>query len=55
MEKFNTHQETMGIKKSIKQQKLKQKRDISPKSKEFRSWFLRTEIQQEQYPEYMNT
>ena len=40
MDKFNTHQVTMGIKKSIKQQNSKQKRHIAPKSKEFRSWIL---------------
>ena len=32
MDKFNTHQVTMGIKKSIKQQTSKQKRHIAPKS-----------------------
>ena len=31
----------MGIKKLIKQQNLKQKKDIAPNSKAFRSWFLR--------------
>ena len=41
---FNTHQVTMGIKKSIKQQNSKQKRHIAPKSKEFRSWILRKVI-----------
>ena len=40
MDKFNTHQVTMGIKKSSKQQNLKQKRHIALKSKEFRSWIL---------------
>ena len=40
MEKFNTHQVTMGIKKSIKQPNLKQKKDIAPKSKEFCLWIL---------------
>ena len=40
MEKFNTHEVTMGIKKLIKQQELKQKKDIAPNSKEVRSWFL---------------
>ena len=30
MEKFDTHQVTMGIKKSIKQQNLKKKKDIAP-------------------------
>ena len=45
MEKFDTHQATMGIKKSIKQQNLKQKKDIAPKSKEFRSWILRKVIE----------
>ena len=44
MDKFNTHQVTMGIKKSIKQQNSKQKRHIAPKSKEFRSWILRKVI-----------
>ena len=44
MRKFNTHQVTMGIKKLIKQQNLKQKRHIAPKSKEFRSWILRKVI-----------
>ena len=39
-EKFNTHEVTMGIKKLIKQQELKQKKDLAPNSKEFRSWFL---------------
>ena len=34
----------MGIKKLIKQQNLKQKKDIAPNSKEFRSWFLRKVI-----------
>ena len=40
MEKFNIHQVTLGIKKSIKQQNLKQKKDIAPKSKEFCLWIL---------------
>ena len=44
MEKFNTHQVTMGIKKLIKQQNLKQKKDIAPNPKAFRSWFLRKVI-----------
>ena len=44
MDKLNTHQVTMGIKKSIKQQNSKQKRHIAPKSKEFRSWILRKVI-----------
>ena len=44
MDKFKTHQVTMGIKKSIKQQNSKQKRHIAPKSKEFRSWILRKAI-----------
>ena len=44
MDKFNTHQVTMGIKKSIKQQNSKQKWYIAPKSKEFRSWILRKVI-----------
>ena len=44
MDKFNTHQVTMGIKKSIKQQNSKQKRHIAPKSKEFRSWILQKVI-----------
>ena len=44
MSKFNTHQVTMGIKKSIKQQTSKQKRHIVPKSKELRSWILRKVI-----------
>ena len=44
MDKFNTHQVTMGIKKSIKQKNSKQKRHIAPKSKEFRSWILRKVI-----------
>ena len=44
MDKFNAHQVTMGIKKSIKQQNSKQKRHIAPKSKEFRSWILRKVI-----------
>ena len=30
----------MGIKKLIKQQNLKQKKDIAPNSKAFRSWSL---------------
>ena len=45
MDKFNTHQVTMGIKKSIKQQNSKQKRHIAPKSKEFRSWIRRKVIE----------
>ena len=40
MEKFNAHQVTMGIKKSIKQQNLKQKKDITLKSKESHFWIL---------------
>ena len=40
MEKFNTHEVTLGIKKLIKQQELKQKKDMAPNSKEFHSWFL---------------
>ena len=44
MDKFNTHQVTMVIKKSIKQQNSKQKRHIAPKSKEFCSWILRKVI-----------
>ena len=34
----------MGIKRLIKQQNSKQKKDIAPNSKEFRSWFLRKVI-----------
>ena len=34
----------MGIKKLIEQQNLKQKKDIAPNSKAFRSWFLRKVI-----------
>ena len=44
MEKFNTHQVKMGIKKLIKQQNLKQKKDIAPDSKELRLWLLRRVI-----------
>ena len=44
MDKFNTYQVTMGIKKSIKQQNSKQKRLIAPKSKEFCSWILQKVI-----------
>ena len=44
MSKFNTHQVTMRIKKSIKQQTSKQKRHIAPKSREFRSRILRKVI-----------
>ena len=44
MDEFNTHQVTMGIEQSMKQQNSKQKRHIAPKSKEFRSWILRKVI-----------
>ena len=44
MKKFNTYQVTMGIKKLIRQQNLKQKKDIAPNSKEFRLWFLQKVI-----------
>ena len=44
MKKFNIYQVTMGIKKLIRQQNLKQKKDIAPNSKKFRLWFLRKVI-----------